>query len=130
LEQIRVYGERAAIIEELGWIDAFKRGWQVLKDNLAATVIFWILFAALGVLLFIVMFVAMLGLAVPAFIGIALLEPQTWMILPGVCFGLLFIIFIAVVKSVITTYISSSWTLAYREMTIVEPGELEALNSG
>jgi hypothetical protein len=66
---------------------------------------------------------------VPAFIGIALLEPQTWMILPGVCFGLLFIIFIAVVKSVITTYISSSWTLAYREMTIVESGELEAVNS-
>lgn len=129
LEQIRVYGERAAIIEDLGWIDAFKRGWQVLKENLVATIIFWILFAALGVVLFIITFVAMLGLAVPAFIGIALLEPQTWMIVPGICFGLLFIIFIVVAKSVITTYISSSWTLAYREMTIVEPGELEAVNS-
>ena len=129
LEQIRVYGERAAIIEDLGWIDAFKRGWQVLKENLGATIIFWILFAALGVVLMIIMFVAMLGLAVPAFIGIALLEPQTWMIVPGVCLGLLFIIFIAVAKSVITTYISSSWTLAYREMTIVEPDELEAVNS-
>ena len=34
LNQIRIYAERAAILEDLGWIDAFKRGWEVLKANL------------------------------------------------------------------------------------------------
>ena len=34
LEQIRIYAERAAVLEGLGWIEAFQRGWDVLKANI------------------------------------------------------------------------------------------------
>ena len=129
LEQIRVYGERAAIIEDLGWIDAFKRGWQVLKTNLGPTVIFWILFAALGIVIFIVMMVLMLAIFVPVVIafglGSQIIEPQMWMILPAVCFGLVAVVVSALVRSIITAYISTTWTLAYREMTGVGQEQLE-----
>ena len=54
LEQIRIYGERAAIMEDLGWIDAFKRGWQVIVENLGATIVLWIIFFALSMLIFII----------------------------------------------------------------------------
>ena len=129
LNQIRVYGERAAILENLGWIDAFKRGWQVLKENLGATIIFWIIFAALGIALAIVSFVLILALIVPVVAGIVLLEPQTWMILPGMFLGLVVIAITVLVRSVVTTYISASWTLAYREMTGVESGLEQIANS-
>jgi hypothetical protein len=129
LEQIRVYGERAAILEDLGWIEAFKRGWQVLKDNLGATIIFWILFAVLGLGLFIILSVIMLLVFVPIMIGVALIEPQTWMIVPGVGIGLLVAGIFFLIRSVITTFISSSWTLAYRDMTGVSRDELEVVNS-
>ncbi|MCJ7659451.1 MAG: hypothetical protein MUO67_09905, partial [Anaerolineales bacterium] len=56
LEQIRVYGERAAILEDLGWINAFKRGWQVLKENLGPTIIFWLIFLAIGIVIFVISF--------------------------------------------------------------------------
>lgn len=125
LEQIRVYGERAAILEDLTWIEAFKRGWQVLKTNLGHTIIFWILFAALGFGLFIVSFALILGVFVPIIIGVVLLEPQTWMIVPGICIGLVLIAIFVVIKSVVTTFISAGWTLAFREMTGMNQKMLE-----
>jgi len=125
LEQIRVYGERAAILEDLGWIDSFKRGWQVLKENLGHTVIFWLIYFALGIGLLIVSFVLILGVSLPFLFGFILMEPQTWMIAPAVCVGLVFFIGFILVKSIITTFVSAGWTLAYREMTMLETGEPE-----
>ncbi|MFN2160111.1 MAG: hypothetical protein ACK2TW_09185 [Anaerolineales bacterium] len=125
LEQIRVYGERAAILEDLGWIDSFKRGWKVLKENLGHTVIFWLIYFALGIGLLIVSFVLILGVSLPFLFGFILMEPQTWMIAPAVCVGLVFFIGFILVKSIITTFVSAGWTLAYREMTMLETGEPE-----
>jgi hypothetical protein len=125
LEQIRVYGERAAILEDLGWIDSFKRGWQVLKENLGHTVIFWLIYFALGIGLLIVSFVLILGVSLPFLFGFILMEPQTWMIAPAVCVGLVFFIGFILVKSIVTTFVSAGWTLAYREMTMLETGEPE-----
>jgi len=48
LDQIRTYAERAAVLEGMGWIDAFKRGWEVIKENLGPTIIYWIIFFVIG----------------------------------------------------------------------------------
>ncbi len=48
LSQIRIYAERAAILDNLGWIDAFGRGWRVLRDNLGPTLLLWLVFLVLG----------------------------------------------------------------------------------
>lgn len=125
LEQIRVYGERAAILEDLGWIDSFKRGWVVLKENLGHTIIFWLIYFALGIGLLIISFVLILGVSLPFLFGFILMEPQTWMIAPAVCAGLVFFIGFILVKSIITTFVSAGWTLAYREMTMLKTSELD-----
>lgn len=117
LEQIRIYGERAAILEDLGWIDAFKRGWEVLKENLGATIIYWLIFFALGIVIFIIFGLIMVALAIP-FLGLfAFDEPGLWWIGP-ICFGgLVGVIVFALIRSILTTFTSATWTLAYREMT-------------
>jgi len=118
LEQIRVYGERAAILDDLGWIEAFKRGWQVLKENLGATIIFWFIFLAIGIVIFVISFAIIAALAAP-FLLLLLpsVDPGTWLIVP-VCFaGLVTLIAVVFVKSVVTTFTSATWTLAYLEMT-------------
>ena len=68
-----------------------------------------------------------IGIAVG--LGVAFLEFQTWMILPIICFGLIAFVVAALVRSVITTYISASWTLAYREMTGVGTEEIVEVSS-
>jgi hypothetical protein len=127
LEQIRVYGERAAILEDLGWIDAFKRGWEVLKDNLGATIIFWLIFFALGIVIFGISFVIVLALAAPLFGLFFVADPGLWWFGPICIGGLLGTIIFALIRSIVVAFTSATWTLAYRELTAPEHPDLENL---
>jgi hypothetical protein len=117
LDQIRVYGERAAILEGLGWIDAFKRGWQVIRDNLGPTIVLWLIFFALGLVIAAVSAALAVLLVVPFLVLVGVTEGEAWSLIPVLCGGFLGLIIFALVRSVVTTYISSSWTLAFRELT-------------
>ena len=126
LEQIRIYGERAAILEDAGWIDAFKRGWQVITENLGATIILWLIFFAIGIVIFVISFGIIIMLAAPFLALFGLSDIGAWMIAPAACLGLVMLIIFALLRSVVATYISATWTLAYRELTGWEaPLELE-----
>jgi hypothetical protein len=134
LDQIRVYGERAAILEDLGWIDAFKRGWQVLRENLGATIILWLIFFAIGIVVFGITFVIMAAIAAP-FLGLIFVEESGLWWLGLLCFGgLLGIIVYALIRSIVTAFTSATWTLAYRELTGSQAdqdmGDLELTTSG
>ena len=117
LEQIRIYGERAAILEDLGWIDAFKRGWQVLVENIGATLILWLIFFALGIVIFGIVFVIMLALTVPL-LGLFVNADPGWVLIGPLCVGgVLGAIVYAVIRSIIVAFTSSTWTLAFMELT-------------
>jgi hypothetical protein len=107
-------------LEDLGWIDAFKRGWQVFKENLGATIILWLIFFALGIVIFGITFVIMAAIAAPFFGLIFVDDPGLWLLGP-LCFGgLLGVIVFAFIRSIVTAFTSATWTLAYREMTLSE----------
>jgi hypothetical protein len=117
LGQIRVYAERAAVMEGLGWIDAFVRGWDVLKRNLGPTIVFWLLFLGLAIIIGVVIAVVVLALALP-FFGIAAgSDLGGWLVVPVLCGGLLTLIVGALLNAIIEAFVSATWTLAYREMT-------------
>ena len=118
LNQIRIYGERAAVLEGLGWIEAFKRGWQVLKENLVPTLIFWIIFLVLGITLGGLIVAAILAFGVPFgfFAAYGGAKLGGWMVGPICCGGLLAMIVLALISSIVETFSSATWTLAYREL--------------
>jgi hypothetical protein len=116
LAQIRIYAERAAVLEGLGWIDAFKRGWEVLKDNLGPTVVFWIIFFVIGLALVAVIGGIVVAMFIPFLAVMFNTDPGAWMAVPICCGGLLAIIVGAVVGAIVETFTSATWTLAYREM--------------
>jgi hypothetical protein len=117
LEQIRIYGERAAILEDLGWIDAFKRGWEVLKDNLGATIILWLIFFAIGIVIFGISFVVIFALAAPLFGLFVINDPGWWLIGPICIGGILGTVVFALIRSIVMAFTSATWTLAFRELT-------------
>ena len=126
LQQIRIYAERAAVLEDLPWIDAFKRGWQVLKANLGPTIILWLIFFAIGLLVAVVVIAGMAALIVPLVVIFANVEPGWWMVAPACLGGLLGMIVFALIGAVVQTFTSATWTLAYRELTAPDddaPGE-------
>jgi len=116
LQQIRVYAERAAILEDLGWIEAFARGWNVLKANIGPTIIFWIIFLVIGIVFFIAI-AAVLGVtAIPFIALVANTDPGPWLMAPICCGGLVFVIVAALINAIVQTFTSATWTLAYRDM--------------
>jgi hypothetical protein len=124
LDQIRVYAERAAILEDLGWIDAFKRGWEVLKENLGPTIIFWLIFLGIGLFFAVLIIGGMFVLAIPMFFAFSNVDPGPWLVVPICGGGLLMIIVAALINAIVQTFTSATWTLAYREMTGLVPQTL------
>ncbi len=129
---IQTYAERAAVLEGLGWIEAFKRGWQVLKTNIGPTLVFWLIFLAIGIVIAGVVFAGVAAIALPIIGLFTATEVGEWIIAPICCGGLFAIVLGALIGSVVNTFTSATWTLAYREMTrrtdelaaVVQPAEL------
>lgn len=117
LDQIRVYGERAAILEGLGWIDAFQRGWQVIRENLGPTIVLWVIFLVLGLVIGAIAVGLGLLLITPFLVLVGVSDESVLSFVPFLCGGLIGLILFALVRSVVTTFVSASWTLAYRELT-------------
>jgi hypothetical protein len=131
LDQIRTYAERAAILEGLGWIDAFVRGWRVIVENLGPTIIVWLIIFAIGLVLVAGIFAGIVALLLPIGVGIAAFEPGLWLIAPACCGGLVVIILLALLSAIVQTFTSATWTLTYRELTgAVSEAELEPAFEG
>jgi hypothetical protein len=118
LGQIRIYAERAAILEDRGWIDAFVRGWQVLKANLGSTVVLWIIFLVLGLVIAAVTALLMAPLIVPiaAMFSAQANNASNWLLVPICGMGLLATILGAIIGAIVTTFTSATWTVAYGQM--------------
>lgn len=116
LAQIRIYAERAAIMEDLGWIDAFKRGWQILKENLGPTIILWIIFFVIGLALALLITAALAVLMLPFIALLTSSDPAAWAVGPLFCGGVIAAVVFAAIVAFIETFTSATWTLAYRDL--------------
>ncbi len=120
LAQIRIYAERAAIMEGLGWIDAFKRGWEVLKENLGPTIVLWIIFFLIGMGLALLITAAMVVLMLPFIALLTSADPASWAVGPLCCGGVIAAVVFAVIVAFIETFTSAAWTLAYRDLACLD----------
>jgi hypothetical protein len=127
---IQMLAERAA---GLRGIDAFKRGWQVLKANLSTTLVLGVIFLAIGVIVVVLVIVALVIIDLsegPTKI-LGHVDPKPWMVIPF-CGGPIVIVLSALIGGVASAFASATWTLAYREMirrtdqpaAVVQPGEV------
>ena len=116
LQQIRIYAERAAILEDLGWIEAFSRGWNVLKANLGPTIVYWLIFLVLGIVFFLAIMAGLAVMALPFIALVANIDSGGWLFAPICCGGLVAVIAAALITAIVQTFTSATWTLAYRDM--------------
>jgi len=117
LGQIQLYAERAAILEGKGWIDAFKRGWQVLKTNLGPTIVFWLIFLVIGGVLLAIVAGGILALALPAVALFGNNNPNALAVVTMCGGALIGFVILAVVGAIVQTFTSTTWTLVYRQLT-------------
>jgi hypothetical protein len=105
LELLRTFANRACMLEGLGVLDAYRRGIQVLFDNLGSALVLFLFQVAVTIVMFILL------------------------IVPGAILALccLFWPVLLLIQGAITAYFSTMWTLAWRRWTDVVPAAGEPL---
>jgi hypothetical protein len=121
LQQIRLYAERAAMLEGRGAVAAFGRGWQVLRQRFGPTLMLWLIFLLIGLALAAVIIVVVAVVALPFVVARGSGQAFNWLALPVIATALVGIIVGAIIGSVVQVFVSASWTLAYRELTGAAP---------
>ncbi len=130
---------RASALENLGVIDAFKRGFGLFRENLMPVVLMWLILLGvkLGSVLIIIpvflvslivsgIFSGLLFLAVSGIAGLFVSGAVMW-IIAGIVSAPIFIVLLAApltfVGGLLKVYESTVWTLSFRELTTVKTKE-------
>jgi len=98
LSIMRTFAMRACVLEDLGVVASYRRGFEVLADNLGTALILFLIQIAVSIGLFIVMIV-----------------PGILMVLCCLLWPILIL-----VQGAFSAYISTLWTLAWREFVEVK----------
>jgi hypothetical protein len=138
---------RAVVLEDLGVMASIRRGWQVARQRLGDTVVMALILFGIGLGWFILMIpvyilLALAGALLGGLPGLAagfLTSLVTEGALPWIVGGLIGIpLFLLVfglpalfLNGLFKVFVSSSWTLAYRELVALENGgEVEVVIPG
>jgi len=92
---LRTFAERACVLEDLGVIDSYKRGWKILSSNIGPAI---------------VLFLIQIGISIA--LGLVTIGPAVMMTLCCVLWPVLLL-----AQGAIAAYFSTLWTLAWREWT-------------
>jgi len=128
------------VLENRGVIDSIRHGWHLVRTHLKDVVLMWLILIGIRIGYFIALIPVVLlllgiGLLAGGVVGAstyflvgALVSTGAGWVAAAVVGGLVFILILAVpllfLDGLRTTYFSSAWTLAYREL---RPAEREAL---
>lgn len=133
---------RAVALDDLGPIEAIQRGYQIVRKNLKDVGLMWLIMVGIGLGFALLLIpIAFLLLALAAVVGGALglsvggitslFATDTQSIIAGAVAGapifiVLMIAPLAFLSGLKETYISTAWTLVFREVLVLDALELEA----
>jgi hypothetical protein len=136
LNLLKLFFRRASAIEKLGVIDSIRRGYRVVREHLKDVGLMWLIMFGINIAWTFVMIPVFLlagllallvgGMAFFIFAGLGSLlagGAAPWVI-AGVLvipiFLLIFMVPVGFVGGLRETFVSSTWTLSYREVTALE----------
>jgi hypothetical protein len=124
---------RAAALEDLGVVDAIKYGFRLVKENLAGVGLMWLIILGVNIgytiimipVVILVMLTAgvisgVIGLIAAGTIGLITSPLVVGLVVGSPIFILLMVIPLAFVDGLRQTYLSSAWTLTFRELRSLE----------
>lgn len=113
------FAQFAVVIDDLSVMDAFRKAWEVIKANIGPIIVLGIILIAIGFVAGLVLAGPFIALVIPSIIAFAVNpENPNVLVLVGSGLALLCYLPIAIVLgSILQTWTTSVWTLAYRRFT-------------
>ena len=109
--------QAAIILEDLGMLDGFKRGWDIVKANAVPMVVMALILGIGGAIIGVIIALPLLLAVIPVIIGAATIqEARAPLYIAAACCIAYFPILIFF-NGVLTAYLQSAWTLTYLRLT-------------
>jgi hypothetical protein len=108
--------QAAIVLEDLGLLDGFKRGWQIVKTNALATIVMWLILALGGGILSIILAMPVIIAFVPLLMGIGTLRQSFVPLYISLACCAVYMPVLIFFNGILTAYIQSAWALTFMQL--------------
>jgi hypothetical protein len=143
LSFLLIFFRRACVLQDLGVIESIRKGYFVVRQNLKDTGVMWLIMAGINigwsiVIIPVGLLIVLLAGLVAGVVALAVggagatflsgIEPWIFAIVVGLpIFIVLVSVPLAFFNGLRVTFVSSTWTMTFRELTALEPTYLKEL---
>jgi hypothetical protein len=113
--------QAAIVIEDIGMLEGFKRGWQILKTNVGPMLIMAIILGVGSLILGLIIAVPLLLAFIPVFVKMETLRESLTPLYISLACCAVYLPVLIFFNGVMTAYIQSAWTLTY--LRLAKPRE-------
>jgi hypothetical protein len=111
----------AIVLEDLGMLDGFKRGWQVVKSNVGPMIIMALILGIGGAIVGVIVAMPLIIAFVPIIVGMDSLRESLTPLYIALACCLAYMPVLIFFNGILTAYIQSAWALTY--MKLAQPRE-------
>jgi hypothetical protein len=109
--------QAAIVLEELGIVDGFKRGWQIAKSNVGPVIVMALILGIGGAVIGIIFSLPIIIAVVPIVISAAALRESLAPVYIAVACCAVYMPVLIFLNGILTAYIQSAWTLTFMRLT-------------
>jgi hypothetical protein len=107
----------AIVLEDLGMVDGFKRGWAVVKSNPIPMVVMALILGIGGAIIGVIVSMPLILAALPVIIGMDSLRQSLTPVWIALACCLAYMPVLIFLNGVLTAYIQSAWALTYMKLS-------------
>lgn len=107
----------AIVLEDLGMLDGFKRGWQIVKSNVGPMIVMALILGVGSVIIGLIIAIPIILAVVPLIIGAGSLRESLTPVYIALACCAVYLPLLIFFNGVLTAYIQSVWTLTYLRLT-------------
>ena len=111
----------AIVLEDLGMLDGFKRGWQIVKSNVGPMIIMALILGIGGAIVGVIVAMPLIIAFVPIIVGMDSLRESLTPLYIALACCLAYMPVLIFFNGILTAYIQSAWALTY--MKLAQPRE-------
>jgi hypothetical protein len=108
--------QAAIVLEDLGIVDGFKRGWQIVKSNVGPVIVMSLILGIGGGIIGAIVAVPIIIAVIPMIIGMGTLRESLMPIYIALACCLAYMPVLIFLNGVLTAYIQSAWTLTFMQL--------------
>ena len=108
--------QAAIVLEDLGILDGFKRGWQIVKMNVMPMVVMFLILGIGGAIIGVIVSFPLIFAFIPVLMGLGTLRQSLTPIYISLACCVVYLPVLIFLNGILTAYIQSAWALTFMQL--------------